>query len=711
MLNSLANFQTLPVGGPTVSFYTDWAQYLSPMPHIFLTLVMLFMHSLALIFYYLGTGVLEAYQGGFKLLPFVSIFFSPNDSAFQTWHLGDIVKMFFYLGFVIFGLMMLVQWIKYTATAGKKGREWPKGITITMATLIALPWLIGIMSAVGTSAVDSTMGTTNTSVLTQLWQGNSTNMTDLAKYNFDMNTYQKKESDLTNKDITGQVYHSVMSDPGYTDGLNNDQKKVFTQKIGGNKNIADLSGSSIALGKTFSDEYPVMKTNWLGIIGGEIIFIIVVISAIIRLFSSIYKMAFMTGSIVYFGLRDGTQGKRVQQVLGLIEGQITGIVMMPISLIFFFAWIDFAFNLINSMALTVWPFTLLSIAILLAGAKGLAAGFEMIEQWTGVRSGHNPVASMMLAGQAGRMFSGAAQSAKQNIGRGMKAISPAQRKKSREKGQKIAESANDNPMPGNQENQPSNSKAVGVASALGRTAGAIKNPGKLAKNAGRAAGSKIKKGVTDAVDNAKDYAGTVGDSYSGGKQAVDAFNNRHTPVKANLPEKELDDAKPRNAHEVLNQVPGHSGKSGQFIQNTPTSSTGPNDKTDNTTTRGSAPEQQGKMPSTNRNALLSGNSPKARQVPLPVPSTYSPHNSAVTPNSPQTNRSSKVREIKLPQQGGSQSAPSNTPSSLPNRQLTGDEQRAKDKKFASDTVDRLIQEQNNKEQNNKKQDNKKQDES
>ncbi|CUW11334.1 FIG00773263: hypothetical protein [Leuconostoc gelidum subsp. gasicomitatum] len=688
MLNSLANFQTLPVGGPTVSFYTDWAQYLSPMPHIFLTLVMLFMHSVALIFYYLGTGVLEAYQAGFKLLPFVSIFFSPNDSAFQTWHLGDIVKMFFYLGFIIFGLMMLVQWIKYTATAGKKGREWPKGITITMATLIALPWMIGIMSAVGTSAVDSTMGTTNTSVLTQLWQGNSTNMQYLAKQNFDLDAYKKdKISKLESKDINGSMFHSVMSDPGYTDGLNNDQKKVFTQKIGGNKNITDLSGSSIALGKTFADEYPVMKTNWLGIMGGEIIFIIVVISAIIRLFSSIYKMAFMTGSIVYFGLRDGTQGKRVQQVLGLIEGQITGIVMMPISLIFFFAWIDFAFNLINSMALTVWPFTLLSIAILLAGAKGLATGFEMIEQWTGVRSGHNPVASMMLAGQAGRMFSGAAQSAKQNIGRGMKAISPAQRKKSREKGQKIAESANDNPMPGNQENQPSNSKAVGVASALGRTAGAIKSPGKLAKNAGRAAGSKIKKGVTDAVDNAKNYAGTVSDSYSGGKQAVDAFNNRHTPVKANLPEKELDDAKPRNAHEVLNQVPGHSGKSDQFIQNTPTSSTGSNDKTGNTTTVSSDPKQQGKMSSTNRNALLSGNSPKALQVPLPVPSTpfstYSPHNSVA--------------------------APSNTPSSLPKRQLTGDEQRAKDKKFASDTVDRLIQEQNNKEQNNKEQNNKKQD--
>ncbi|MFH0349216.1 hypothetical protein ACG92U_02965 [Leuconostoc citreum] len=77
-----------------------------------------------------------------------------------------------------------------------------------------------------------------------------------------------------------------------------------------------------------------MKTNWLGIIAGEIVFIFVVCGAIMRLFSSIYKMAFMSGSIVYFGLRDGTQGKRAQQILSMIEGQITGIVMMPISLVF-----------------------------------------------------------------------------------------------------------------------------------------------------------------------------------------------------------------------------------------------------------------------------------------------------------------------------------------------------------------------------------------
>lgn len=753
MLTTLANLQPLPSGGADVGFYNDWIQYLSPIPHIFLTLVMLFMHAIALIWYYLGTGVLEAYQAGFKLLPFVSIFFDPNNAAYQTWNLGNIVKVFLYFGFVIFGIMMLVQWIKYTATAGKKGREWPKGITITMATLIALPWAIGIMSDVGTSAVDSTMGNKSSNIMTQIWQGNSTNLSILAQNNFDLDAYKNDPTNkITDKEITGGNFHSVMSDPGYTDGLNNDQKKVFTKKIGGNDKIADLDGSAPILGKTFTDEYPVMKTNWLGIIAGEIVFIIVVVSAMIRLLSSIYKMAFMSGSIIYFGLRDGTQGKRVMEVLGMIEGQITGIVMMPISLIFFFTWVDFAFNMINEMALTVWPFTLLSIAILLSGAKGLAAGFEMIEQWTGVRSGHNPVASMMLAGQAANMFSKVGQSAKKNIGGGLKAISPAQRQKSREKGQKIAESANDMSMPGSEPNSnvsstptPSSSKVAGAASALGRTVGAVKKPGALAKNTGRAAGSKIKSGFNGAVDNVKNYAGTVGDSYSGGKQSVDAFNQRHTPVKANLSGSSTGSGEPKNAHEALSQLSENNDTVSPGSANVSMAQTVP----DRTQSQG-VPVQQatgGKMSSSQWTALLSGNKSGAREVPLPrastpqtitsgsnsknmtvqsgvnvreVPlptaaaptttstrtpsqsassqsamsagsiSTQSARNSVTPPQTPYSNTTANVREIPLPSVSINASGVNSLNSSLPNKPLSAEEKLANNTKSASDTLDQVI---------------------
>lgn len=564
-INTLAgSLPTLPNNGPTADFYTQWSQYLSPLPHIFLTLIMLFMHSIALIFYYIANAVFSAYQSSFKLLDSMNIFFQPNSDVYRDWNLGNILKNFLYLGFVIFGIMMMVQWIQYTATSGRKGREWPKGITITVAVITALPLIIGLMSGIGTATVTDTSGSGEYNIITQLWKGNSIDLPRLADNNFDMNKY--KDADAK---ITGSDYHSVMSDAGYTDGLTDAQKAVFTKKIGGNSKMVDITGDSLVLGKTFMDDYPVMKTNWLGIIGGEIVFIIVVAGAIVRLLSSVYKMAFMAGSIVYFGLRDGTQGKRVQQVLGMIEGQITGIVMMPISLIFFFAWVEFAFNTINNIpSLGMWPFTILSIAALLAGGKGLAGGFEMIEQWTGVRSGHNPVASMMMANQAAHMLGGATRVAKKNIGKGLNAISPEQKKKNRELGKKIVNSGSNQGLDskgltdhslnnmGVDASAQATGKAAKAAEVAGRTVGAMKHPGSLLKNTGRAAGDKVKGGVNKAVGNVKDYAGGVADNFAGGQQAVDAFNKRHSPVtpKTNTGTTPSNSSQPRNVHEALSKA-------------------------------------------------------------------------------------------------------------------------------------------------------------
>lgn len=571
-INTLAgSLPTLPNNGPAADFYTQWSQYLSPLPHIFLTLIMLFMHSIALIFYYIADAVFSAYKLSFKLLDFMNIFFQPNSDVYRNWNLGNILKDFLYLGFVIFGIMMMVQWIQYTATSGRKGREWPKGITITVAVITALPWAIGLMSGIGTATVSDTFGTKDKNIVTQLWQGNSTDLHYLARNNFDLNKYKNDErvfKDAKTK-IQGSDFHSVMSDAGYTDGLSDAQKSVFTKKIGGNGKMVDISGGSLVLGKTFADDYPVMKTNWLGIIGGEIVFIIVVAGAIVRLLSSVYKMAFMAGSIVYFGLRDGTQGKRVQQVLGMIEGQITGIVMMPISLIFFFAWVEFAFNTINSLGLDMWPFTILSIAALLAGGKGLTGGFEMIEQWTGVRSGHNPVASMMLANQAAHMVGGATRVAKKNIGKGLNAISPEQKKKNRELGKKIANSGGNQGLDnskaltdhslkdtGLDASAQATGRAAKAAEVAGRTVGAMKHPGSLLKNTGRAAGDKVKGGVNQAIGNVKDYAGGVADNFAGGQQAVDAFNKRHSPVTPNTTtgNTPYHASQPRNVHEALSKA-------------------------------------------------------------------------------------------------------------------------------------------------------------
>lgn len=693
----------LPTGGPNAAFYESWQQYLSPIPHIFLTVVMLFMHSIALIFYYLGDGVLTAYHAAFKMLSFVEIFYTPTDKAYQDWSLGTFLQIFMYLGIVALAIMMLVQWIKFSATAGKKGREWPKGLAITIATLTALPFVIGIMSSIGQSAVETTMGNTDSTVLTKLWQGNSTNIKVLAKDNFDIEEYEKdSKKKLDREKITGPLFHSTMSDPGYTDGLNNDQKKVFKQKVDGNNNLVDVTKDTGVLGKTFTYDYPVMKANWLGIIGGEIVFIVVVISAIIRLFASIYKMAFMAGSILYFGLRDGTQGKRVIQVLGMIEGQITGIIMMPISLIFFFVWVDFAFGVLNGLSLDAWPFTLLSIAILLAGAKGLAAGFELIEQWTGVRSGHNPVAAMMIANQGGHMLKGAAGTAKKAIGGGWHAISPKQRQKSREKAQKIANSVPDMQMPDptkltetpqHNNETPNQGKLVGAASALGRTVEGVKNPAKLAKNTGRAAGTAVKNKVSNVVDNVKDYVGTVGDSYSGGKQAVDAFNKRHSPIEIKNDTLQGATQQPRNVHDVLQE---HQSAG---LSNTVTTGTDDSLHTVTPNNSGTQPNTKGGHLSPNQRTTLlnSGSGTKAKEVPLPtVPSS---------PSSPV-----KIDSVTPTTPTSSNTPVTNTPTYTPKKRLSVEEQRAKDKQFAKDTIDRLIEEQTNKIKQNEIKDGSKKDE-
>ncbi|WP_349550016.1 pLS20_p028 family conjugation system transmembrane protein [Leuconostoc pseudomesenteroides] len=700
MINSIAI--VLPTGGPSVDFYQQWSDYLSPQPHIFLTLVMLFMHSIALIFFYLGEGVLNAYNHSFDLFDFMNIFFSPTSKTYQTWNLGLLVRNMLYLGIVALGLMMLVQWIRFIATDGRKGRESPKGIAITMGILLIIPLLVSLGTTISKSATQSVMGNADTSVLTQIWEGNSTNLQGLAKKNFDLNNYKKDKSSKVDRDkITGSDYHSVMSDKGYTDGLDKDQKSVFTKKIGGNGQIVDTTGGTIVLGKTFADEYPVMKTNWLGIIAGEIVFSVVVAGAIVRILLSVYKMTFMSGSIIYFGLRDGTQGKRAQQILSMIEGQLTGIVMMPISLVFFFAWIDFAFQIIGGLHLGVWPFTVLSIAALLAAAKGLFSGFELIEQWTGVRTGHSPVGSMLLANQASHMIGGAAKAAKQNIGKGLNAISPAQRKKNRELGQKLVNkngldmsnaNTKDHGLDG--DGATNSGKAVGLASGLGRATGAMKNPGELLKNTGRAGLNKAKAGVKGAVDNVKDYAGGIQDSFEGGQQAVDAFNKRHTPVNPNEAMQDTEtQSQPKNVHEALSQAQ----KGLNRRQDTETRPSGSQSRVvgspeSSTTNMGQTMSgaRQGLQPSGNKNYIDGGYIPPLNHTSQSdLSSDDLSGESHGMSSSLNSNLSSGVREVSLPSR---QTSGSDTSSpKIPVSQMTDEQRKAHDKAFAKEAIRKSVE--------------------
>lgn len=704
MINSLSGI-VLPTGGPTVEFYQQWSDYLSPQPHIFLTLVMLFMHSIALIFFYLGDGVLQAYNHSFELFDFLNIFFSPNNSTYQTWHLGNIIRLMVYVGFVAFGIMMLVQWIQFIATNGRKGREWPKGISITMGILLIIPLVISLFTTIGKSASQDVMGNADTSVLTKIWQGNSTDLKQLAKNNFDKNSYDsymaQNSHQIDSQKITGSDYHSVMSDAGYTDGLDKAQKSVFTKKIGGNNQLVDTTGGTLVLGKTFADEYPVMKTNWLGIIAGEIVFIFVVCAAIVRIFTSIYKMAFMSGSIIYFGLRDGTQGKRVQQILSLIEGQITGIVMMPISLVFFFAWIDFSFNMINDMNLQVWPFMVLSIAALIAGAKGLFSGFELIEQWTGVRSGHNPVASMMLAGHASRMIGGAAKAAKQNIGKGLNALSPAQQKKNREAGKNLVnrnpfDMANANTKDHTlDENGPDNQgKMARLAGGLGRATGAMKNPGSLMKNTGRAGLDKAKEGVKGAVDNVKDYGDSIKDGFEGGKQAVDAFNKRHTPLDPNqsMSNEDTGGPQPKNVHDALSKAQKgvtRSPKSTGVGSGSDSGSSGTGSTKAPNMSQKLQGARQGLSQSSHPNYIDGGFIPPLEKSPNTSVTSESEISGSDMTTPTSLSASSGVKEIPLPSRNTSSGE--TTPPRKPVSQMTDQERKAHDMAFAKEAIRKSVE--------------------
>ena len=144
-----------------------------------------------------------------------------------------------------------------------------------------------------------------------------------------------------------------------------------------------------------------------------------------------------------------------------------------------------------------------------------------------------------------------------------------QKKKNRELGKKIASSGGNQGLDNNKAltdhslndngvdaSAQATGKAAKAAEVAGRTVGAMKHPGSLLKNTGRAAGDKVKGGVNKAVGNVKEYAGGVADNFAGGQQAVDAFNKRHSPVtpKTSTGATPSNSSQPRNVHEALSKA-------------------------------------------------------------------------------------------------------------------------------------------------------------
>ncbi|CAK1251339.1 pLS20_p028 family conjugation system transmembrane protein [Fructobacillus fructosus] len=544
---------------PNVTFYQSWSDYLAPYPRLFMQIAQWFLYGISIILYSLGKAVQTAYMKTFEFFSFGGIFLNPSDPTYQAWGLGKIAALFLYAGIVALVLYMGFKMLQLMWTGGKKGREFPKGVVLTLATLVFLGPLWGIVSRTAPAIVQDLVGGNNQSIQTKLWANNSTNLYDLASHKFDASTVKDSRASINDEDIRGPLYKSLMTDGDYEKKLGKDKYQVFQYKLGADKTVQKTTGSKLIGGDLFRDEYPVMKVNWLGIILGEVVFIIVTFFAIIKVVKAIYILAFYIGSSVYFGLRDGTEGKRVQEILKQIEGEVTAIVLSPVSLIFFFAWIDFAFNLLNNWNLDTMTFAILSIGVLIGGLAGLDKGFSLIEGWTGTTTKNNPMANIMGAQMAARGLGG--------IGRKLgstarTAISTAKGDRNNKKhqvnehgknadddGNKVPTAGQAKSNPDGQGKKPSINKHRGAKAAknLGAIAGVTSHPIKTAKSAGKAgknaALDAARAGKDAAVDkaksaakNVKDYGKNLQDSFSEGHQAAKDFADQNPTGKTVSPD-------------------------------------------------------------------------------------------------------------------------------------------------------------------------------
>lgn len=131
----------------------------------------------------------------------------------------------------------------------------------------------------------------------------------------------------------------------------------------------------------------------------------------------------------------------------LIEGSFIGMALMPLNVVLFFAFIQWSMTKLESMGLSTMPYTILSIGIMIGGAKGLFGGFSLIDDWTGVPTGHgNTAQSLIAGGMAAGAVGNVAKSAGNTVKGGLNATKALVDKASAASGKisdKVAEKAND----------------------------------------------------------------------------------------------------------------------------------------------------------------------------------------------------------------------------------------------------------------------------
>lgn len=522
MINTiLASLPALPSTGPTADFYQQWATYLQPAPRVFVIMYAWVMHGLAMLAYWLADGVYTAWNSGWKLIDFSSIFTASDGKTDITngFNLIRLIPIFLTLGLVIMSLMMAISLLQFIITNGERGKEWPRGLIITFFIIGLMPTLLTGGMKIAQAANETVMSTNGQqNVLIQLWKNNSVDLNSAAHSNFDpgsagvankysplvdANTQQAYSDEQSAKIISNSAFvTSTMSDDDSLKGLTDNQKKVFQNQapLHGD-GIVPLTKGSWVTGGAFDSVYPRIRVNWVGLIGGLLVFAVTGAIAIYQMLLRVWRLAYYTLTILYFAFRD-LSGKKSMQILHLIEGSITGIALLPVGLILFFSWVSYSIPRISHMNLGWWPFTILSVAAMLAGARGLMTGFQLVDEWTGMPSGQG--AGMLQAINTAANTMNAMRNLTSGAG-ARRAQMEAQRDSARETANKLADKSN----------------LQKLGDIAGRMNGLKENAKDIPGATLKAMGDKLSDGVQSKVDDLKK-------GYQEGKDGVDGFINRHS---------------------------------------------------------------------------------------------------------------------------------------------------------------------------------------
>lgn len=396
----------LPANGPTNAFYESWADYLQPKSRMFLSVLQMMCQGIADLCYDLANAVLTAWNAAWKLAQFSTIF-TESDGTGQDisgYSLTQYIGTFFMIGIIILAVMMAVQLIQFNLTSGRRGKEWPSGIVTAIIIIALVPMLISGGTKVAKSMNQAMLGTNTSSaqkgghsILTDIWRNNSVDLKKLAQADFkvkegNIHDYSPIKKTSSNAIVKSSIFTDTMDDKAQK-GIKNDKAKaVFANKQGESTTEKVDKGGWL---KGTEEVYPRVKVNWIGIIAAEIVFAIIGFLAIIELIVRFFRLAYYSLTLLALAFRD-MEGKKAMQILHVMEGSILGMALLPLNLILFFAFVQWGMTAISDQNLSWGPYTIISVALLLAAGKGLLSGFALIDDWTGMPTGHGNTASGLI---------------------------------------------------------------------------------------------------------------------------------------------------------------------------------------------------------------------------------------------------------------------------------------------------------------------------